>query len=558
MSSNLSAGPDISGYRDLQLIAHGSTALVFRARQERLDRDVAIKVLSVDEVMTTQASVAKELETTVALSAHPHIVSIIDTGTSASGQPYIVMEYCEGGSYSQILKANGPLPVNDVIEVGVKIGEALHAAHSVSILHRDVKPQNILRTKFGPALADFGIARAADDLAATGTIDKLTPLHSAPEALRRDAQSPATDVYSLASTMWHLLVGRGPFSSPAGRTDPDEFRQRVEYSLAPSVPRSDIPDWLQHELARALAKDPQARHQSAFAFAEALRRHSYGAITSTSVGSAAIQPPMPDPSDELTTFAFPPSGNTAAGVSSSPAPMTPPAPPPLYPATDPFATPAAYTPPPSPHSTAETVPLRLPHGQQPVSAQPYTPPHPVSAQPYTPPPVSAPPSDPFAVSAPPVSAPPQYAPAPGPGPARPEGRSRLPLILGGGAGLLIVAILVVVIGFVLPNADKNNTPEQVDGTADVTIENPPTDLAIVSDDGNGVTLQWVDPSTGTLSFIVFGGRRGTEPGVMQAIEAGTTTATISGLNPAQNYCFTVGALYSVELVAKSNQVCTSR
>ena len=534
MSSNLSAGPDISGYRDLQLIAHGSTALVFRARQERLDRDVAIKVLSVDEVMTTQASVAKELETTVALSAHPHIVSIIDTGTTAGGQPYIVMEYCEGGSYSQILKANGPMPVNDVIEVGVKIGEALHAAHSVSILHRDVKPQNILRTKFGPALADFGIARAADDLAATGTIDKLTPLHSAPEALRRDAQSPATDVYSLASTMWHLLVGRGPFSSPTGRTDPDEFRQRVEYSLAPSVPRADIPDWLQHELGRALAKDPQARHQSAYAFAEALRRHSYGAITAPSVGSSAIQSPMPDPSDELTTFAFPPSGATAAGVSSSPAPMTPPAPPPLYPVTDPFATPVAYTPPApqaytppaNPHSTAETVPLRLPY-TQPVSAQPYTPP--------------------------PVSAPPQHAPPPSHG-----GKSRLPLILGGGAGLLIVAILAVVIGVILPNANKDDGPDQVDGTTDVTIENPPTDLAIVTDDGNGVKLRWVDPSSGTLSFIVFGGRRGTEPGVMQTIQAGSTTATISGLNPQQNYCFTVGALYSVELVAKSNQVCTSR
>ncbi|MEV0645413.1 protein kinase [Phytomonospora sp. NPDC050363] len=555
MSHNLSAGPDISGYRDLQLIAHGSTALVFRARQERLDRDVAIKVLSVDEVMTTQASVAKELETTVALSAHPHIVSIIDTGTSGQGQPYIVMEYCEGGSYSQILKQNGPLPVSDVVEVGVKIGEALHAAHTVSILHRDVKPQNILRTKFGPALADFGIARAADELAATGTIDKLTPLHSAPEALRRDEQSPASDVYSLASTMWHLLVGRGPFSSPAGRTDPDEFRQRVEYSLAPSVPRPDVPDWLQRELARALAKDPAARHQSAYAFAEELRRHSYGAITSASVGSATVQPPMPDPSDELTTFAFPPSGATAAGVMSSPAPMTPPAPPPPTRATDPFASPAAYTPPPqyqpqaytpppSP-STAETVPLRIPQAQ-PVSAQPYTPP------------VSAPPNNPFAVSAPPVSAPPhqpQYAPRP---PQQPGGKSRLPLILGGGAGLLVVAILIVVIGFVLPAADKDNGPEQVDGTTDVTAENPPTGLKIVSDDENGVRLEWTDPSAGSLSFIVFGGRKGAQVEVMQTIEPGTTTATISGLNPEQNYCFSVGALYSIEKVPKSNQICTSR
>ena len=549
MSNDLSTGPVIPGYRDLQLIAHGSTALVFRARQERLDRDVAIKVLSVDEVMTTQASVAKELETTVALSAHPHIVSIIDTGTTQGGQPYIVMEYCEGGSYSQILKANGPLPVGDVVDVGVKIGEALHAAHSVSILHRDVKPQNILRSKFGPALADFGIARAADELAATGTIDKLTPLHSAPEALRRDEQSPASDVYSLASTMWHLLVGRGPFSSPTGRTDPDEFRQRVEYSLAPAVPRADIPDWLQHELSRALAKDPAARHQSAYAFAEALRRHSYGAISTSAAGSVSLnQPVMPDPSDEITTFAFPPSGATAAGVMSSPAPMTPPAPPPLPPGpTDPFAqqpytpAPAAYTPqPPAALSTADTVPVR----QQ----QPHTPPA-APQQVFSQAPVTAPP-----VSAPPIPAPAYHQHRP-----EPVRRSRLPMLLGGGALVLVIAIVAVVFGVILPNAKKDpQVPDHVDGTTDVSSMNPPTDLKLVSDDDKGVTLTWVDPSPGTLTFIVFGARKGAAMELMQTLDPGHTTATISGLNPTQNYCFTVGALYSIDKVPKSNEVCTAR
>jgi serine/threonine protein kinase len=79
----------------------------------------------------------------VALSSQPHIVSIIDTGVTADGRQYIVMEYCEGGSYAQILRQAGPLPIEDVIEVGVKIGEALHAAHQAGIVHRDVKPSNI-------------------------------------------------------------------------------------------------------------------------------------------------------------------------------------------------------------------------------------------------------------------------------------------------------------------------------------------------------------------------------------------------------------------------------
>ena len=137
------------------------------------------------------------------------------------------MEYCEGRSYTAILKAGGPLPVTDVIDVGIKIGQALQAAHHADIIHRDVKPQNILRGQYGPALADFGIARTPATLAATAAIDKLTPLHASPEALLRQAQTPASDLFSLASSMWHLLAGHAPFANPEGGTDPDTHRRRV-------------------------------------------------------------------------------------------------------------------------------------------------------------------------------------------------------------------------------------------------------------------------------------------------------------------------------------------
>ena len=102
--------PLLPGYDNPQLIAHGTTALVFRATQTRLNRLVAIKVITADTGAAVPVNAARELATTVALSSQPHIVSIIDTGTTSDDRPYIVMEYCEGGSYAQILRRSGPLP----------------------------------------------------------------------------------------------------------------------------------------------------------------------------------------------------------------------------------------------------------------------------------------------------------------------------------------------------------------------------------------------------------------------------------------------------------------
>ena len=104
--------PALPGYDCVELIAHGTTALVFRARQARLNRLVAIKVITAD-TGSVPVNAARELATTVALSSQPHIVSIIDTGVTDDDRPFIVMEYCEGGSYGQILRRQGPLPVDE-------------------------------------------------------------------------------------------------------------------------------------------------------------------------------------------------------------------------------------------------------------------------------------------------------------------------------------------------------------------------------------------------------------------------------------------------------------
>ncbi len=263
--------PLIPGYRDLHLLSRGSTAEVYRAVQERLNRLVAIKVLRLDD-LTTIDQVEHELATAVRLSQHPHIVSIIDTGFVA-GRPYLVMEFCEEGSYAQILARRGPLSVPEAMDVAIKVADALQAAHSIGFIHRDVKPANILRSRFGPALTDFGIARRPAELSGTVTLNKLTPYHAAPEALRREPQSAASDVYSLGSTLWNLLAGYPPFASPGEQEpDPFEYREKVLTRTAPLIPRPDVPVWLQSEISRAMAKTPESRHPSAAAFAEALRR----------------------------------------------------------------------------------------------------------------------------------------------------------------------------------------------------------------------------------------------------------------------------------------------
>jgi serine/threonine-protein kinase PknK len=287
--------PALPGYANPELIAHGTTALVFRAIQTTLNRPVAIKVITID-TGSIPVNAARELATTVALSSQPHIVSIIDTGVTDDDRPYIVMEYCEGGSYAGILRQNGPLPVEDVLEVGVKIGEALHAAHQVGIVHRDVKPSNILRSRFGPALTDFGIARAPDELGTTLTRELMTPHHASPEALLHQAQSGISDVYSLASTMWTLLVGHPPFVEPRNPTmDMYAFRDRVLHDELPPMPRDDVPPWLVAELHKAMSKLPVARHRSALDFAESLRRGSLGLDPSAGAAMAPATAPRIEP-----------------------------------------------------------------------------------------------------------------------------------------------------------------------------------------------------------------------------------------------------------------------
>lgn len=150
-----------------------------------------------------------------AVSGHPNIVAVHEGGFTEDGRAYLVMEYCPKGSLLDHLQSNGPLPAASVVDIGTKIGRALGVAHEAGVLHRDVKPANILVTAYGePALADFGIARVeGGEQTATGFV-AASFAHAAPEVLQGQLPTAASDLYSLGSTMYELLTGAAPHYRP--------------------------------------------------------------------------------------------------------------------------------------------------------------------------------------------------------------------------------------------------------------------------------------------------------------------------------------------------------
>ncbi|WP_163572086.1 serine/threonine-protein kinase [Fodinicola feengrottensis] len=213
----------VPGYSNLRVLARGGYATVYVATQTSIGREVALKIdtRSVEDERDRRRFL-REAQAAGRLSAHPNIVPVYDAGVTGDSHPYLIMELCTGGSYAALLKRNGPLEERRVRDIGVKIAGALSAAHSAGILHRDVKPGNILIRAFGePGLADFGLASMLHSQRYTSlALDALTPAYSAPEVFKAERRpTTAADVYSLGATLYALLtgsVGRRA-GRPAGR-----------------------------------------------------------------------------------------------------------------------------------------------------------------------------------------------------------------------------------------------------------------------------------------------------------------------------------------------------
>jgi serine/threonine protein kinase len=299
--------PDIPGHRVGGVLGAGGFATVYRCWQVAVGREVAVKVDN--RLLFTERDRRRFLrEVTAAgrLSGHPHVIDVYDAGTLGDGRPYLVMELCPAGSLSDALRRNGPMPAGQVRDIGVRLADALAAAHASGVLHRDIKPANILVNRFGMVgLADFGLASiisAHGDQ--TASREALTPAYSSPETFRGEEPTVLADVYSLAATLYALLSGFPPHFTPGEKAPGFATIMRLHGEPVQDVPGA--PPELMGLLRAAMSPDPAARPQSAATLRDALANPGAGIPVAAGYGRAwpppgelapgppAQGPPVPD------------------------------------------------------------------------------------------------------------------------------------------------------------------------------------------------------------------------------------------------------------------------
>src|SRR3954471_3758091 len=251
------------------VLGYGGMAEVHLGRDVRLGRDVAIKVLRADLARdpTFQSRFRREAQSAASLN-HPAIVAVYDTGEDMQDgvvSPYIVMEYVEGRTLRQVIEAEGRLLPQRALEITGQICTALDQAHRAGIVHRDVKPGNVMLTPSGEAkVMDFGIARALTSTAATMTQTAAiigTAHYLSPEQARGEHVDARSDVYSTGCMLYELLTGAPPF---AGDTAVAVAYQHVrEDPMPPSRLESDVTSPLDAIVLKAMAKNPANRYQTA-------------------------------------------------------------------------------------------------------------------------------------------------------------------------------------------------------------------------------------------------------------------------------------------------------
>ena len=270
----LAAGTRLGAYEIVGLIGAGGMGEVYRARDTRLDRHVAIKALPEHVASDRELKQRFELEAkALAALSHPHICPVFDVG-SQNGIDFLVMEYLEGQTLEQRLK-KGALPLDQVLPIAIQTADALAAAHRAGIIHRDLKPGNVMLTKSGARLLDFGLAKTSAP-AVVGSLSMLpttspnltaqgamvgTFQYMAPEQVEGQEADPRTDIFAFGAMLYETVTGKHAFEGKSHASLISAILKDVPPPVSTLQPLSPL--LLERIVAKCLAKDPDARWQSA-------------------------------------------------------------------------------------------------------------------------------------------------------------------------------------------------------------------------------------------------------------------------------------------------------
>jgi WD40 repeat protein/serine/threonine protein kinase len=264
----------LGGYEILEVVGRGGMGVVLRGFDRKLHRVVAVKVLAPQLAASgiARQRFSREARAAAAVS-HEHVIAI-HAVEDEGPVPYLVMQFVAGRSLQEKLDKQGPLPVKEVLRIGLQIAQGLAAAHAQGLIHRDIKPGNILlengveRVK----ITDFGLARAVDDVGLTQSgVVAGTPLYMSPEQADGKPLDQRSDLFSLGTVLYALCTGRPPFRAPS---TPAVLKRVCEETPRPiREVNPDVPEWLCGIIAKLHAKDPGGRFQSAAEVAEVLARY---------------------------------------------------------------------------------------------------------------------------------------------------------------------------------------------------------------------------------------------------------------------------------------------